>query len=67
MDAKLSRFLKLLILGITLGSSAVEVQGCDQTPPIDQNFDSSLGEDFKPPAQDAAPDAGPVASEEVAP
>ena len=28
---------------------AAEHSGCDQTPPIDEHFDSSLGADFKPP------------------
>jgi hypothetical protein len=68
MDSKLSpRCLRIVVVGITLAFGAVEFLGCDQTPPIDQNFDSSLGEDFKPPLQDAGPDAGSVASEVDAP
>ena len=68
MSPKLSpRGLRIVILGITLGSAGVEFLGCDQMPPIDQNFDSSLGEDFKPPPQDAGPDAASVASEAGAP
>jgi hypothetical protein len=48
---------KLLLLGAGLCLIGAHVVGCDQMPPIDENFDSSLGEDFKPPA-DATPDAG---------
>ena len=42
---------------------------CDQTPPVDQNFDSSLGDDFKAPlpTPDAGPDAGPAAAAPGAP
>jgi hypothetical protein len=40
-----------------LGLLGTQLVSCDQTPPIDQNFDSSLGDDFKAPATvDAAPD-----------
>lgn len=41
--------------------------GCDQTPPIDEHFDSSLGADFEPPPQDAGADADSVASEVATP
>ena len=68
MPPKLSpRRLRIVLLGITLGSAGAEFLGCEQMPPIDQNFDSSLGEDFKPPPQDAGPDSGSVASEVGAP
>ncbi len=47
------------MLGATLCLAGAEFLGCDQMPPVDQNFDSSLGADFKPPQQaDAGPDAG---------
>lgn len=59
--------LRLVLLGITLAFVGVEFLGCDQMPPIDEHFDSSLGADFKPPPEDAGPDAGSVASEVGAP
>jgi hypothetical protein len=68
MHPKLSpRRVRIVILGIALGSAGVEFLGCDQMPPIDEHFDSSLGADFKPPPQDAGSDAGSVASEVGAP
>ena len=70
MYQKLSpRRLRIAILGITLGSAGVGFLGCDQMPPIDQNFDSSLGEDFKPPPPptDAGTETGSDAGEESAP
>jgi hypothetical protein len=51
------RSLKAIVIGAGLCLAAVHVAGCDQTPPIDENFDSSLGADFKPPA-DTTPDGG---------
>ena len=33
--------------------AAVLALGCDPTPAVDQNFDSSLGADFVPPPADA--------------
>ncbi len=44
-----------IVAGICLG--ATQLAGCDQMPPVDENFDSSLGADFRPPA-DATPDGG---------
>ncbi len=38
----------MIVGAICLG--AAHLVGCDQMPPIDENFDSSLGADFKPPA-----------------
>jgi hypothetical protein len=72
MSPKLSpRRLRIVILGIALGSAGVEFLGCDQRPPIDEHFDSSLGADFKAPPQDAGADTGAdtgsVASEVSAP
>jgi hypothetical protein len=68
MVPKLSpRRLRIVLLGITLGFVNVEFLGCDQMLPIDEHFDSSLGADFKPPPDDAGPDAGSVASEAGAP
>ncbi len=61
------RRLSIVILGLTLGSAGVGFLGCDQMPPIDEHFDSSLGADFKPPSEDAGPDTGSVASEVGAP
>ena len=67
MYRKLStRGVRIVILGITLGF-AVEFLGCDQTPPIDVNFDSSVGADFRAPPEDAGTDTGSVASEVSAP
>jgi hypothetical protein len=63
----LPRRLSIVILGITLGAAGVAFLGCDQVPPIDEHFDSSLGADFKPPPQDAGTDTGAVASEVGAP
>jgi len=57
----------VVVVGIALGSAGVAFLGCDQMPPIDKNFDSSLGADYRPPPQDAGSDAGSVASEEGAP
>ena len=66
--SKLSpRRLRIVILGLTLGSAGVAFLGCDPTPPIDEHFDSSLGADFKPPPEDAGPEAGSLASEVGAP
>jgi hypothetical protein len=62
-----TRVVRIVILGITLGSAAVEFLGCDQTPPIDVNFDSSVGADFRAPPEDAGTDTGSVASEVSAP
>jgi hypothetical protein len=45
----------VIVAGICLGATLLA--GCDQMPPIDDNFDSSLGADFKPPA-DSTPDGG---------
>jgi hypothetical protein len=59
------RRVRIVILGITLGSAAVQFLGCDQTPPVDVNFDSSVGADFRAPPQDAGTDTGAVASDEV--
>ncbi len=39
--------LGLVILG------GPQLLACDQTPPVDQNFDSSLGADFQAPPTDA--------------
>jgi hypothetical protein len=68
MYRKLSPYRsRIVILGITLACGALEFLGCDQMPPIDEHFDSSLGADFRPPPQDAGPDSGSVASEVGAP
>ena len=68
MYRKLSPYrLRIVILGITLACVAAEFLGCDQMPPIDEHFDSSLGADFRAPPQDAGQDTGSVASEVGAP
>ncbi len=68
MNRKLSpRRLTIIIVGITLAAVGLGFLGCDQMPPIDEHFDSSLGADFKPPLQDAGPDTGSVASDVGAP
>ena len=53
------RCLKIIVLSAVICVAAGEFLACDQMPPIDQNFDSSLGEDFRapPPPKDAEPDA----------
>ena len=43
------------MIGAGLCLGAAGLAACDQMPPIDENFDSSLGADFRPPA-DATPD-----------
>ncbi len=68
MSRKLSTLrVSIVILGLTLGGAVVAFVGCDQTPPIDENFDSSLGADFQAPPEDAGTDTGSVASEVSAP
>ena len=44
----------LIAVGLWLAGAAIAA--CDQTEPVDQNFDSSLGADFRAPAD--TPDAG---------
>jgi hypothetical protein len=44
----------LIAVGLWLAGAAIAA--CDQTEPIDENFDSSLGADFRAPA--ATADAG---------
>jgi hypothetical protein len=44
----------LIAVGLWLAGAVIAA--CDQTEPIDQNFDSSLGADFRAPAY--TPDAG---------
>jgi hypothetical protein len=63
------RWCRSLALGGALCLVGTQSLSCDQTPPIDQNFDSSLGDDFKapPPTPDAGPDAGPDAADASAP
>jgi hypothetical protein len=57
------------LLGAVLCVAAGEFLACDQMPPIDQNFDSSVGADFRapPPSEDAGPDAPTDAGEPTAP
>jgi hypothetical protein len=58
------RWLKIILLGAVISVAGGLLLACDQMPPIDQHFDSSLGADFKPPppqedaGSDAATDAG---------
>jgi hypothetical protein len=54
---------RTLTLGAALCLVGTQSLSCDQTPPIDENFDSSLGDDFKAPlpTPDAGPDAGTAA------
>jgi hypothetical protein len=53
---------RIIVFGAGLFLAGVWFLGCDQMPPVDVNFDSSLGADFKAPPEDAgqepAPDAG---------
>ena len=48
---------RAMLIGGGLWLAGATIGGCDQMEPIDQNFDSSLGADFRPPA-DAAPADG---------
>jgi hypothetical protein len=54
---------KLIVLGAVICVAGGELLGCDPTPPIDENFDSSLGADFKAPPEDAGADAATAAVE----
>jgi hypothetical protein len=49
------RLSATILVGAALLFAGLEFLGCDQTPPIDIRFDSSVGADWAPPA---APDAG---------
>ena len=63
------RWLKIIVLGAVICVAGGEFWGCDQMPPIDQNFDSSIGADFRPPPppEDAGVDATTDAGEPGAP
>jgi hypothetical protein len=52
------------LIGIGLWVAGAVIGGCDQMEPIDQNFDSSLGADFRPP--DAVPDGGAIDAADAA-
>ncbi|HTB58664.1 MAG TPA: hypothetical protein VLC06_12375 [Polyangia bacterium] len=57
------RWLKIILLGAVICVAGGEFLACDQMPPIDENFDSSLGADFKAPPEDAGADAATAAVE----
>ena len=59
------RWGRWIVLGIVVSLTGAQVSGCDQTPPIDQNFDSSLGDDFRAPP-DNTQDAGTSQSADAA-
>jgi hypothetical protein len=46
-----------IILRAALCFGGAQLLACDQREPIDQNFDSSLGADFRAPPEDASVDA----------
>jgi hypothetical protein len=50
------RTWRAILIGVGLWLAGAAIAACDQTEPIDQNFDSSLGADFPAPAD--APDGG---------
>ena len=50
--AAMRRWLSILLRG-ALCVGGAQLLACDQMEPIDQNFDSSLGADFRAPSQDA--------------
>lgn len=50
------RWLSVILRG-ALCVGGAQLLACDQMEPIDQNFDSSLGADFRAPPQDATVDA----------
>ena len=50
------RWLSVILRG-ALCVGGAQLVACDQMEPIDQNFDSSLGADFRAPPQDATDDA----------
>lgn len=52
-----TRAWRTILIGAGLWLTGASAAGCDQMQPIDQNFDSSLGADFRTPA-DAVPDGG---------
>ena len=54
------RWGRWIVLGFVVCLIGAQISGCDQMPPIDQNFDSSVGEDFRAPPPDNAQDAGPA-------
>jgi hypothetical protein len=47
-----------IILRAALCVGGAQLLACDQMEPIDENFDSSLGADFRAPPQDASVDTG---------
>lgn len=51
------RAWRALLIGVGLCLAGAAIVACDQTEPVDQNFDSSLGADFRAPA-DTVQDAG---------
>jgi hypothetical protein len=55
-----------LLIGVGLCLAGASIVGCDQMEPIDQNFDSSLGADFRPP-DDAVQDGGASDATDAAP
>jgi hypothetical protein len=57
------RWGRWIVLGFAVSLIGAQISGCDQMPPIDQNFDSSVGEDFKAPAADSSQDAGSAAAD----
>jgi hypothetical protein len=60
-----TRAWRTLLIGAGLWLTGASAAGCDQMQPIDQNFDSGLGADFRPPA-DAVPDGGATAAADAA-
>jgi hypothetical protein len=52
-----SKGWRALLIGLGLCLAGAALAACDQMEPIDQNFDSSVGADFRPPP-DALRDGG---------
>ena len=50
------RAWRAILIAVGLWLAGAAIAACDQTEPIDQNFDSSLGADFRAPTD--TPDAG---------
>ncbi|HVV48323.1 MAG TPA: hypothetical protein VHO06_01570 [Polyangia bacterium] len=56
-----------VLLRFALCLAGAQLLSCDETPPIDEHFDSSLGEDFKPPPGDAGTPADAADGDVAAP
>jgi hypothetical protein len=59
---RIMKWWRAVAFGV-LGLVGASLGACDQTPPIDENFDSSVGADFRAPADGTVEvDAGATAT-----